>query len=217
MNQAALLPIWWEWTFAGPIRENRVLSVRPSQQADVQDQAQDWADVQAALDGDQQAYRRLVERYQQPIAELLWRFCRQTIIHEELVHDTFVEAYFSLRTYEQKAPLLHWLRRIATRVGYKYWKKREQNRQQHPFSIGSPGELEQVREPPDEAAAAAERLAGLLDQLAPRDRLVLTLLYWEGCSVAEAAGLTGWTEALVKVQAHRARKRLRKLLDEAEQ
>ena len=55
----------------------------------------------------------------------------------------------------------------------------------------------------------------MLEKLAPRDRLVLTLLYLESRSVAEAADLAGWSESMVKVQAHRARKRFRNLLEES--
>ncbi len=62
-----------------------------------------------------------------------------------------------------------------------------------------------------------EEVAAALEQLAPRDRLVLTLLYLESRSVAEAADLAGWSETMVKVQAHRARKRFRKLLELKEQ
>ena len=56
-----------------------------------------------------------------------------------------------------------------------------------------------------QAAEAAEAVHVMLARLAPRDRLVLTLLYIEQCSVAEAAGLYGWTKTMVKVQAHRAK------------
>lgn len=59
----------------------------------------------------------------------------------------------------------------------------------------------------------ADQLHDLLAQLAPRDRLVLTLLYWDGCNVADVAQQTGWSKTMVKVQAHRARKRLRRLLE----
>ena len=66
-----------------------------------------------------------------------------------------------------------------------------------------------------EAAEAAETLHNLLGQLPPRDRLVLTLLYLEELSVAQAAEQTGWSRTMVKVQAHRARKKLKKLLEAA--
>jgi RNA polymerase sigma-70 factor, ECF subfamily len=41
----------------------------------------------------------------------------------------------------------------------------------------------------------------------------LTLFYLEGCAVAEIAELTGWSQTMVKVQTHRARNRLKKLLE----
>jgi RNA polymerase sigma-70 factor (ECF subfamily) len=59
----------------------------------------------------------------------------------------------------------------------------------------------------------ADDVAAALEQLPPRDRLVLTLLYLESRSVAEAADLAGWSQTMVKVQAYRARGKLRKLLE----
>ena len=70
----------------------------------------------------EQAYARLVRRYQSEIADQMWRFSRQVSVAEELVQEVFVEAYFSLAKFRGQSPLLHWLRRIATRVGYRYWK-----------------------------------------------------------------------------------------------
>jgi len=42
--------------------------------------------------------------------------------------------------------------------------------------------------------------------------LVLTLLYVDGCTMAEAADLAGWTLIGAKVRAYRARNRLKKLI-----
>ncbi len=67
---------------------------------------------------------------------------------------------------------------------------------------------------PDGAADAAGQIAAALEQLPPRDRLVLTLLYLEDRSVAEAAELAGWSQTMIKVQAYRARKKVRKLLEQ---
>ena len=61
-------------------------------------------------------------------------------------------------------------------------------------------------------AEAADLVHHLLAQLRPRDRLVLTLRYLEGCDVAETAQRTGWTASMVKVQTMRAKSRLEKLL-----
>jgi RNA polymerase sigma-70 factor (ECF subfamily) len=66
-----------------------------------------------------------------------------------------------------------------------------------------------------EPAKAADMLHGLLERLPPRDRLVLMLRYVEDLSVEETADRTGWTRTMVKVQAWRARGKLKKLFQEA--
>ncbi|MBN2476511.1 MAG: sigma-70 family RNA polymerase sigma factor [Pirellulales bacterium] len=171
--------------------------------------AADWADVRASLGGDGQAYARLVHRYQQPIGAYMWRFSRDRRQWEELVHDVFVDAYFSLATYAGRAPLAHWLKRIATRVGYRFWKSRQRHRREVPLSPIT--DLLTTSDRAEAARHAAEVVHQVLDRLAPRDRLVMTLGYLEGRSVEEVAGLTGWTPTMVKVQMHRARKRLAKI------
>ena len=49
--------------------------------------------------------------------------------------------------------------------------------------------------------------------LPAEDRFLLLLLDGEGWSVAEIATRLGWTAVNVKVRAHRARKKLRRLLE----
>jgi RNA polymerase sigma-70 factor (ECF subfamily) len=167
------------------------------------------ADVRASLEGDGEAYARIIRQYQGGLARRMTRFARDTAIVEELVHDVFVEAYFSLGKYRADAPLEHWLQKIATRVGYRYWKQRQLLR------VVSFDEQAHDRSETGGTAPALdtnEQVAAALERLAPRDRLVLTLLYIEDRSVAEAADLAGWSQTMVKVQAYRARKKLQKLL-----
>lgn len=175
----------------------------------------DWLDVRASIAGDGEAFERLVRRYQQPIADYMWRFTRDRLHWEELVQEVFVEAYLSLGSYRAKAPLLHWLKKIATRTGYRAWKERSRR----PV-VGLPLEAWDRPIEPDRASEEAEEAAALvhalLARMSPRDRLVLTLMYLEECSVDQTARLTGWSRTMVKVQAHRARKRLKALLEEHE-
>ncbi len=175
----------------------------------------DLDDVEKAREGDPDAYQRLIERHQSHVARILWRFSRDRTIHEELVQDVFVEAYLSLRTYRGQAPLEHWLARIATRVGYRFWKEKARQKETKTFSLA---EWDQVAQDEGmieslEADQAADLLHRLLEELPPRDRLVLMLRYLEGCDVAETARRTGWTKTMVKVQALRAREKLKKLVE----
>ncbi len=171
--------------------------------------AMDWTDIQASRGGDGDAYARLIARYQQPVAAYMWRFTRDRTQWEELVHDVFVEAYFSLNSYRGDAPLLHWLKRIATRVGYRLW-KRKRNAPARTLEASDPPAAHRD-DPAHASREAAELVHMLLSRLAPRDRLVITLSYLEGCSIAEIAQWTGWSRSMVKVQLHRARQRLESL------
>lgn len=167
----------------------------------------DQRDIDACLDGDEDAYRRLIERHQDEIARRLRKFSRDPRVIEEMVHDTFVEAYFGLKNYRGDAPFIHWLHRIAVRVGYRFWKERKK----HAGAAAIDG-----NEPATPRAADSgdvELLEQVLNQLSPRDRLVVTLMYLEERSVEETAELTGWSRTMVKVQAFRARGKLRKMME----
>jgi RNA polymerase sigma-70 factor, ECF subfamily len=174
----------------------------------------DWSDVAASVRGDDEAYGRLVRRYEKPITGLLWRFTRDPVQCEELVQQVFVEAYFSLKTYRGDAPLLHWLRKIATRTGYRYWRERAKEPQETSlpeFDILE--EIEAVEEDRIDPAEAATVLQALLSRLPPDDRLVLTLMYFEECGTKEIAERVGWTRAKVKTQALRARRKMKEIAE----
>lgn len=169
----------------------------------------DAADVRLAQAGDEDAFARLVGRHQAAVAAQMWRFSRQPREHAELVQDVFVNAWRSLNGYRAQAPFLHWLRKIAVRTGYAFWQARTARQVEVEWN-------EQVAEPlvddRDSTEAAARAVHAVLAELPPRDRMVLTLIYLDGHSLAEAAELLGWSLALVKVQAWRARGKLKKRL-----
>jgi RNA polymerase sigma-70 factor (ECF subfamily) len=173
----------------------------------------DWEAIQASLNGDASAYTEIVQRYEQIIAAQMWRFTRDCNALNELVQDVFVEAYTSLHTFKGQAPFEHWLRRIATRVGYRHWKHRNRDRERitQLKQETITDHAAHAREPSE----AAEYLYTLLERLPPAERLVLTLHYFEELDTEEIGRRMGWTRSLVKVRAFRARKKLKSLLEEA--
>ena len=141
----------------------------------------------------------------------MWRFSRDPTVCEELVQEVFVEAYFSLKTYRGQAPFLHWLRRIATRVGYRFWKEQAKIKTLMPLTDFDVIEKEntEVVDP----SVAAEILHSLLARLPRADRLVLTLMYFERYSTSQIAAQMGWSQAMVKMRAFRARKKLKTIAE----
>jgi RNA polymerase sigma-70 factor (ECF subfamily) len=174
----------------------------------------DTEDILLSRAGDSEAYERLVERYQEHVAKIVWRFSRDHRIHEELIQDVFVETYMSLGTFRGQAPFSHWLSRIATRVGYHYWKAQTREQRLTRISLQDWDQATQETMESVSANDAADLMHRLLAQLPPRDRLVLTLRYLEECDVAQTAKRTGWSKTMVKVQTLRAKRKLEKLFYE---
>ena len=166
----------------------------------------DKRDIQAALAGDEASYEQLVRRYEPQIAAMMWRFSRRPEQCEELIQDVFVQAYFSLPGFRGDAPFSHWLKRIATRVGYRFWK--QQGRKNKPLPLGDIDPAIKTSDAMD-PETASEIVESLLSELKPPERLVLTLQYFEGCGMKEIASRMGWNEAMVKMRAYRARNKLR--------
>lgn len=176
-----------------------------------EDDALDTADVSAILDGDEEAFARLVDRHNVAVQKQMRNFARDPGLAEELAHDVFVEAYLGLANFRGDAPFRHWLARIATITGYKYWKTRDRAKRQ--VSLSEAPELvaaEEEREEKD-ASAAAELLFDLLATLPTDDRLVLSLMYLEKVGQDEIAERMGWTRVMVAVRIYRAKQRLKKL------
>ena len=191
---------------------NSLAAVPGAIAADTPDASRDADDIRNSLGGDEDAYARLVRRYQPLVARQLWKFTREPGQLDELLQEDFVEVYTSLPGYRGDAPFLHWLRRITTRVGYRFWTLQNRQRERQ-------GSLDHAPEPASEIdfrekVEAAELVHLLLAELPPRDRLVLTLQYLEELDTREIAEATGWSRTLVKVQAYRARNKLKKLLEE---
>ncbi len=121
-----------------------------------------------------------------------------------------METYYSLAGYKFKAPFIFWLKRIATRVGYRFWKQRD--RQKRFVRLDDAPDLEAPERQADKSDI--QRFAyELLQRLPSSDRLVLTLLYFDHCSTEQIAERMGWSRAMVKMRAYRARNKLRTLVE----
>lgn len=175
----------------------------------------DLHDIRSALRGDGDAYARLVRRHQGGVNAYLRHFAPETGVREELVHDVFVEAYLSLKRFRGSGLFAHWLRTIATRVGYRHWRRLSDARRQRQASHDDARAAVASHGNSAESQSRVEYLRFLLGRLAPRDRLVLTLLYLEELDVRETAQTLEWSVSMVKVQAYRARRKFRTILEAA--
>jgi RNA polymerase sigma-70 factor (ECF subfamily) len=170
--------------------------------------------VRASVGGDEDAFAALVRRHQGRVFRLAGRFFRQPQDVEEVAQETFLRAWLKLGTYSARAPFEHWLTRLCLRCAYDRLRRLDPGR-----SLRSAGEsgsygLEEALEAPASDPDARLEVARLLARLPVADRFLLVLLEGEGWSVAEIAERLGWSRVNVKVRAHRARRRLRRVLEE---
>jgi len=158
--------------------------------------------VAESRDGDSRAFGELVRLHQRRVFRLAGRFFRQRADVEEAAQETFLAAWSKLDTYKARAPFEHWLTRICLNCCYARLRK---ERPSEPLETDLP-----ARQADPDAGLEIERL---MRELAPQDRFILLMLEGEGWSVAEIAERLGWTKVNVKVRAHRARRKLRGLLE----
>ncbi len=147
-------------------------SVTDIEEAGATGHENDMPDIRDCLKGDGDAYARLMERHQERVARRMWRFTRDRTEHSELVQEVFVEAFMSLSRYKGRAPFAHWLAKISTTVGYRFWKKRTLERSRSTVPIEEWSEQLAAHQTGTlEPSQAAALLHALLQKLPPRDRL----------------------------------------------
>ena len=72
--------------------------------------------IRRCLEGDERAYRLIVERYQARVFSLAWRMVRQREDAEDLTQDTFVRMFRAAARYDPTRPFADWLFTIASRL-----------------------------------------------------------------------------------------------------
>ncbi len=136
----------------------------------------------------------------------------------------FIKIFQKLSQYSGAVPLEHWVSRIAinTCLNQIAAEKARPELRRADLSEEQDAVLENLASSsdelaPDQSLAARDLVEHLLDALKPAERLVLDLLYLQQKSVDEIRQLTGWSKALVKVRAFRARQKLKEQLARIQQ
>ena len=172
--------------------------------------------VDAALRNDDEAARELVRRLYPLVAKLARAHRPRRTDEEDLCQMIFIKVFQKLSQFSGKVPLEHWVSRIAvnaclnqieaekTRPELRYADLSQEEQAVVENLAASPRELA-----PDEQLASRQLVEHLLGLLKPVERLAIDLLYLQGRSVEEIRRITGWSAALIKVRAFRARQKMK--------
>jgi RNA polymerase sigma-70 factor (ECF subfamily) len=164
--------------------------------------------VAQALQGNEQAFTDLVERYQSPVYNLCFRMLGNAPEAEDAAQETFVRVYKHLERYDAEQKLSSWVLAIASHYCIDRLRRRRITWLSLEDVLPVRTEIhDTVR--PEETALEKEsgaEVRDLLQELPPDYRLVITLRYWQDLSYAEIAQIVDTTESAVKSRLHRARR-----------
>ena len=169
---------------------------------------EDLADVNRVLAGDVQAFERIVRRWQGPLVNMAWRYCRDRGRAEEMAQEAFLRAWRGLAGWRRESSFSTWLFALAANVF-------RSELQRFP-AVNVP--LEDAVEPAG-PATQHDGLAGRQSDeavrravlaLPKRYREPVVLYYFHEMDVAAAARTMGLPEGTVKARLARGRELLRK-------
>jgi RNA polymerase sigma-70 factor (ECF subfamily) len=162
-----------------------------------------------ARQGDQDAFCRLVEKYQQPVFNICYRMLNNAEDAEDAAQEIFLRAYTKLDTYDTDRRFSTWLFAIASHYCIDRWKKRS-------FQLVAWDDLKNVlsdseSNQPDRIVAqrdADREVRDLLVKLPADYRMAVVLRYWQTMSYDEMAETLNTSVSAVKSRLFRARKML---------
>src|SRR6516165_7218648 len=152
--------------------------------------------VKCALQNDDEAARALVRRLYPLVAKIVRAHRPRRTSQEDLGQMIFIKVFQRLSQFSEK---------VRPEVRHADLSIEEQSVVENLAS--SSDELA-----PDQRFASRQLVEHLLAALKPVERLAIDLLYLQGRSVEEIRKITGWSAALVKVRAFRARQKMKQQL-----
>ncbi|HIJ41357.1 MAG TPA: sigma-70 family RNA polymerase sigma factor [Deltaproteobacteria bacterium] len=175
--------------------------------------------------GSMDAMEKIVERYEDQIFTFGLKMCGHLQDAEDIVQETFLNAFKYLNDFREETKLRNWLFKIAARVCFRKRRKKkfEPERELSLESFVLKDGLSSSYDIPDLSNNPSEQLErNELKQiinksilsLPPKYRFVFNLRDIEGFSTKEASEILGITAQTVKTRLHRARLFLREKISE---
>lgn len=182
--------------------------------------AEDSLLIQAALHDDQAAFKQLMKKYHDQIANLIYRIIHNKEQVEDLTQEVFIKAFASLKSFNEEFAFSTWLYKIATNSSIDYIRKKKLST----FSIDKPVSMEESEytfELPDTTYAPdkhiiqrqrSKLIEAAIQQLPEKYRRVIILRHNEERDYREIAKILKLPIGTVKAHIFRARELLNKYL-----
>lgn len=169
--------------------------------------------IRASKNGDQKAFRQLVERYETRVAATVIGMLGDCPEADEVGQEVFVRFYKSLSKFRGEASLGTYLTRIAINLSLNELKRRQ--RKSWRFFSQSADEMIDLPDPQFNTAAFdnQELIHIALQKLEPNFRIVIILRLVEGFSTKETADLLKVPPGTVLSRLARGQQKMREILE----
>ena len=169
-----------------------------------------WSELLAAAQlGDAGAYRLFVASVTPFVAAVARQRCWSADMIPDVVQDVMLSVHRVRHTYEPGRPVKPWLAAIAVRRSIDAVRRRGYLRA---YEVHNPTAYESYADPRynhDDAQLAVHALAHVTGRLTQGQKQALNLVKLQGMSLSEAASASGQSVALLKVNIHRAMRKMR--------
>jgi RNA polymerase sigma-70 factor (ECF subfamily) len=182
-------------------------------------EAEDAPEVERARGGDEDAFRRLVERHGPAAFRLAYRLLGHEQDAEDAVQEAFLKAHRALREFEERSKFSSWLHRITANCAYDVLRRRARRAED---SLDAGGEDDRPALEPISEAPSADRLVlgreverklrVALARLSDLERSVFTLRHHEGMALREIGDALGLDTGATKHALFRAVRKVREVL-----
>ena len=176
-----------------------------------EERARDHALVRRAQDGEEDAFRQLVERHEARAQRVARKMVPSEEDARDLCQEAFLRVFRHLSRFDFQYAFSTWLYRIVTNLAIDHLRKRRPTSSligsgEDEPSIDLPDEA--VEDPSDRLTTEETRLEvhSVLQTLAPHFQSVMALREIEGLGCPEIAEIVGATHVTVRWRLHRARK-----------
>jgi RNA polymerase sigma-70 factor, ECF subfamily len=187
----------------------------------------EWADlpesdaIRGAQRGDTGAFERIYQLHCRRVYALCLRMAGNPTEAEDLTQEAFLTVLRKIRTFRGESAFSTWLHRITVNLVLMRF-RRKKPLESSPEQSSEPesdrgGLRERLGGPDSQLAGSIDRvnLERAIEQLSPSHKLVVELHDIQGYKHKEIAKIMDWSIGNSKAQLHRARKRLRELLQES--
>jgi RNA polymerase sigma-70 factor (ECF subfamily) len=168
--------------------------------------------VEEARRGDQEAFGKLVRRYESRLIGVILRFVRDRELARDLAQESFLRAYERLDQFDPSRRFGPWLFRIGVNLTLDFLRSRKRRKAPALFSE-SPSDrpFDPPQADPRKALDLEQEVRMVLDAIPEKYRTVLILRDLENFSTSEIAAILNRKEATIRWRLAEARNRFQQL------